>query len=173
MPTLYHFSHDATIRRFEPRPSRLEEALVWAVDAAHAWSYCVPRDCPRACFWAGPATTREDIARFFGGDSSRIDMVLEDGWLAALQSASLWRYTLPDSSFVLLDAIAGHWVSREAVEPVALVEITDLPGEIRAAGVNLRGLPSIIEVWREVIGSTLEFSGTRLSFAHDYPDEWR
>ena len=35
-PVLYHFSHDGSIRLFVPRPSRLGEDFVWAVDDLHA-----------------------------------------------------------------------------------------------------------------------------------------
>lgn len=172
MPTLYHFSHEPNIARFEPRPGRLPEPLVWAVEESHAWSYCVPRDCPRACFWAGPETSEADIERLLGGDPARIDMVLEDRWVELHRAARIWRYTFPEETFALHDATAGHWVSGKPVVPTDLVELTDLPAEIRTAGINLRSQHSIIELWREVIASTLEFSGTRLSFAHDYPDDW-
>lgn len=173
VPTLFHFSHDPSIVRFEPRPGRLDEPLVWAVEESHAWSYCVPRDCPRACFWAGPETSQADIDRFLGGISKRVDMVLEDRWVILHEAARIWRYTMPGDSFSLMDATAGHWVSHVGVSPLEVVELTDLPGEIRAAGVTLRSLPSIIDLWRQVIGSTLEFSGTRLKFAHDYPGDAR
>lgn len=171
MQRLYHFSHDPSISRFDPRPGRLPEPLVWAVEESHAWSYCVPRDCPRACFWAGPGTSEADIERFLGGDSARIDMVLEDRWVPIHEAARIWRYTLPDETFILHDATAGHWVSRQPVTPLEVREVSDLPAIIRASGINLRSLPSIMDLWWEVITSTLEFSGTRLKFAHDYPEE--
>ena len=66
---LYHFSEDPMIERFVPRvapSSALKEALVWAVDADHAYLYFFPRDCPRVAFCAGPETSDADVERFFG-----------------------------------------------------------------------------------------------------------
>ena len=172
-PVLYHFSHDGSIRLFVPRPSRLGEDFVWAVDDLHAWTYSVPRECPRASFWAQDGTSQADIDRFLDGDASRTRMVLEDRWMPEVESATLWRYILPPDTFVSHDGIAGHWVSREPVAPAALELVADLPGRIRAAGVHLRSEPSLVALWLEVIASSLEFSGTRLRNCHDCPAEWR
>ena len=59
---LYHFSEDPNIERFEPHIAKTsaiqDEAFVWAIDDWHAPMYYAPRDCPRACFWAGDRRLR-------------------------------------------------------------------------------------------------------------------
>ena len=113
-PVLYHFSHDGSIRLFVPRPSRLGEDFVWAVDDPHAWTYSVPRECPRASFWAQDGTSKADIDRFLDGETTRIEMVLEDRWMPEVESATLWRYILPPDTFVSHD---GASISRsQAIE---------------------------------------------------------
>jgi hypothetical protein len=57
---------------------------------------------------------------------------------------------------------SGHWVSREIVTPLRVEPMHDLLGALVDAGVELRITPSLVELWRHVIGSTLSFSGTRL-----------
>jgi hypothetical protein len=77
---------------------------------------------------------------------------------------------MPEATFVLNDATAGHWVSREPVEPLSVEPLDDLLGAIVAAGVELRVTPALIDLWRRVIASTLEFSGTRLRNASGYDE---
>src|SRR5687767_4768107 len=54
---LHHFSEEPDIAVFRPHIAKTssiqDEALVWAIDGWHAPMYYLPRDCPRACFWAG------------------------------------------------------------------------------------------------------------------------
>lgn len=83
----------------------------------------------------------------------------------------MYRYTMPRGSFVLSDATAGHYVSRDAVTPLCVEPIGDLFDALVAAGVEVRVTPSLATLWRRVIASTLDFSGTRLRNAHDWPWE--
>ncbi len=172
-PALFHFSDDPAIVEFIPRESRLGEPLVWAIEEAQAWMYCVPRECPRACFWAGPQTCAADVERFLGGERDRKLMYIEERWRARVAGASLWRYALPVDTFRHHDDVAGHWVSQVAVRPIGLELATDLPARIASAGVDLRMLPSLVGLWQEGIASSLVFSGTRLRNCHDAPPEWR
>jgi len=57
---------------------------------------------------------------------------------------------------------AGYFVSREAVEPLQVVELGDLLARHAGAGIELRIVPDLRALWERVIGSTLEFSGIRL-----------
>ena len=171
---LYHFSEDPGIRRFEPHrapTSIVDEELVWAIDAWHAPMYFFPRDCPRACFWLGASTSDADRERWFGGVGAAIVIAVESRWLERIRGTALYRYTMPREPFVLNDATAGHYVSRQAVTPLAVEPVGDLLGALISAGVELRVTPSLATLWRGVIASTLEYSGTRLRNAHDWP--WR
>ena len=170
---LYHFSEDPDITRFEPHvapTSIVDESLVWAIDEWHAPMYYLPRDCPRACFWPGPQTTDEDRERWFGGIEARMVIAVESRWLERIRATRLYRYALPEETFSLNDATAGHWVTREAVAPLSVEPIDDLLAAIAAAGVELRVTPTLLEMWRRVIASTLEFSGTRLRNAEGWTE---
>ncbi|MDP9238897.1 MAG: hypothetical protein M3P30_16135 [Chloroflexota bacterium] len=170
---LFHFSEEPDIARFEPRAplARPEvEPLVWAIDAWHASMYYFPRECPRACFWPGDKTTDEDRERWFGGIDARMVIAVESGWLPLIRQTMLYRYALPASGFAQNDDTAGHFVSRNAVTPLAVEPVGDLLDALVAARVELRITPSLLELWRRVIASTMEFSGTRLRNTHDWSD---
>lgn len=162
---LYHFSEDPGIRVFEPHvaPTSIQdEGLVWAIDEWHAPMYYVPRQCPRACFWPGERTTQEDCERWFGGIDARMVIAVESKWLAAIRETTLYRYTMPDVSFRINDATAGHYVSDKTVEPLSVKPVGDLLQALIDANVELRLTPRLVDLWKRVIESTLEFSGTRL-----------
>lgn len=168
---LYHFSEDPDIRVFEPHPSPIAhgEALVWAIDEWHAPMYYFPRDCPRACFWPGPNTTDDDRERWFGGIEAKMVIAVESAWLDRIRSTRLYRYTLPEDGFELHDATAGHWVSCSAVTPLGCEPVGDLLAALSEANVELRITPTLTDLWSRVLASTLEFSGTRLRNAQDWP----
>lgn len=171
MPALYHFSEDPSIRVFEPhraKTSSLDDTLVWAIDDWHAPMYYVPRDCPRACFWPGPETTAADRGRWFDGVEARMVIAIEAGWLERVRSVALYRYTMPEEAFELMDASAGHWVSRRTVTPLVVEPMGDLLAALTGAEIELRITPALIRLWRLVIGSTLEYSGTRMRNAAGY-----
>ena len=162
---LYHFSEDGEIRVFHPHVAATSvqtEPFVWAIDEWHAPMYYFPHQCPRACYWPGPQTVDEDRERWFGGIETRMVIAVESVWLERIRRAQLFRYTFADSSFRLNDVTAGHWVSREAIEPLSVEPVGDLLTALIHSNVELRVTPSLIELWRRVIQSTLQFSGTRL-----------
>jgi Family of unknown function (DUF6886) len=103
--------------------------------------YFFPRDCPRACFWPGKTTSAQDRELWFGHVAARMVVAIESSSLDRLRSTTLYRYVLPEQGFVLRDEMAGHWVSREAVEPVKVEPLTDLLGALSAADVELRVTP--------------------------------
>lgn len=171
MPALYHFSEDPAIGAFTPHrapTSNRDEEFVWAIDEWHAPMYLFPRDCPRACFWPGPKTSPADRARWFDTVEARMVIAVESGWLERIRTTSLYRYTMPDESFELLDPTAGHWVAQEAMTPLYMEPAGDLLAALTASDVELRFTPSLIPLWRSVIRSTLAFSGTRLRNAKDF-----
>lgn len=170
---LYHFSEDPDIRVFEPHvapTSAQDEALVWAIDQWHAPMYYFPRQCPRACFWPGGRTTPEDRERWFGGIEARMVIAVESKWLPAIRETTLYRYSMPDASFRLNDATAGHYVSDTTVEPLSVEPVGDLFQALVKANVELRITPHLVDLWKRVIESTLEFSGTRLRNADGWAE---
>lgn len=174
---LYHFSEDASITLFEPHVAKTsairDEAFVWAIDEWHAPMYYVPRDCPRACFWAGENTTAEDRERWLHGLEPRFVMVIESGWLERMRSTTLYRYEMPPEMFSSMGHEGGHFTSREAVQPLSVEPVGDPLAAIAEADVELRITPRLGPMWRRVWQeSTLLFSGTRLRNALGYPEEF-
>jgi hypothetical protein len=171
---LYHFSEEPDIARFEPRPPPSAQDVpdcVWAIDDAAAVMYYFPRDCPRACFWPSARTSDADRDRWFGGVDARMIIAVEAAWLDRIRATTLYRYEMPASTFrPARDDASGHHVSEQPVTPLRVKAMPDLLGAIAAEGVELRVTPSLIELWKRVIASTLEFSGTRLRNAQGYRD---
>lgn len=170
---LFHFSEDLSIRVFSPhraKSSALDDEYVWAIAETSAHRYYFPRDCPRACFWPTDETSDADRERWFGAVAAREIVAVESAWLDRIRSTTLYRYEMPPATFGEIDAIAGHWVSREAVEPLSVEPMGDLLGALVNAGVELRITPSLIRLWEQVVRSTLGFSGTRLRNAQGWED---
>jgi hypothetical protein len=179
---LYHFSEDPSIRFFEPHvapSSAIKEPLVWAIDDWHAPMYYFPRYCPRACFWPGDQTTDVDRERLFAVTAARMVIAIESRWLERIRATSLYRYVMPQATFrrLTFDAhtpdSSGHWVSREGVAPIGFESIDDLLGALAAEDIELRVMPSLVELWKTVVQSSLQFSGTRLRNAQGWSEvDW-
>jgi hypothetical protein len=162
---LWHVSDDGGIPRFEPRASPEHdspEALVWAIDDEHVSAYWFPRECPRGTFWAVDSTVDADVERLLTGDRSRRVHAIQSDWLEPFRAARVFAYELPAETFERYDRPAGYWVSREPVAPLAVTPLGDLLARHAAAGIELRIVPDLRELWRRVIASTLQFSGIRL-----------
>jgi len=162
---VWHMSEDDSIRRFEPRAKpghHSRESLVWAIDSEHAPAYWFPRECPRGTFWASTTTDDDDVERFLTGERSQRVQAVQSDWLDALRSARVFAYRLPTATFKPYDHAAGYWVSPEPVEPIEVVELGDLLARHAEAGIELRIVPNLGALWKQVIASTLEFSGIRL-----------
>jgi len=157
---LWHFSEDPSLGVFHPRGS--DTPLVWAVDTRHAPMFWFPRDCPRGCIWAGPATSAEDAERFFGQSAAHRIHVIEAAWLEPMRACRLLAYRLPIEPFRPHDVVGGYWITGEVVEAIERVEVGDLLARHAAAGIELRITPTIRPFWQRVVESTVEFSGSRL-----------
>ena len=172
-----HFSEDPSIAVFRPHVAKTsaiqDEAFVWAIDDWHSPMYYVPRDCPRACFWAGSKTTPEDREQWLNHLAPRFVMVVESVWLERIRSVQIYRYTMPETSFSAAAHGGGHYVSRETVKPLRVEPVGDLLAAIVNAGVELRITPRLGPLWKAIrSGSTLDYSGTRLRNAAGYPAEF-
>jgi hypothetical protein len=173
---LHHYSEDPHITLFRPhvaRTSQVPQALVWAIDRWHGPMYYLPRDCPRACFWAGERTTAVDRERWLHGLEPRFVMAVEAGWMDRIRNTVLYRYEMPPASFTPRVDDSGHHVSRETVAPLGVEPVGDLLGAIIGEGVELRVVDRLGPMWRRVHSqSTLHYSGTRLRNALGYPAEF-
>lgn len=166
---LWHVSGESGIEGFEPRlgGSYLPaQAFVWAIDTRHLPLYWFPRECPRATFWAGAATTSTDI-RLLGG-SGRVHAI-EDGWIEQMRVAEVVAYRLPEEAFERHPEVGGYWLSRVRVEPLEMQRLDDLVRLHASASIELRVVPNLWPLWDEVTRSTLEFSGIRLRNAQPAP----
>ena len=171
-PHLFHFSEDPAIACFEPRPVRvpaergpgrgwLNGPLVWAIDDWHQPMYFFPRDCPRILLWRKPATTEQDLARWWrGGAERRMLAHIEEAWLERMNTTPVYRYFFEAGPFEDIGEV-GMWVSRMAVEPIAVEPVGDLLSSLQAANVELRVMPDLLPL-RGVWDSTLHASGIRL-----------
>jgi hypothetical protein len=169
---LFHFSDAGGIEVFTPRAVKvaapqtegrefLNGPLVWAVDDWHAPMYLFPRDCPRVFAWPTDATTPPDRQAFTAITSCRMVAHIEKRWFDRLSRAKLYRYTLPPDGFEPLDDTDGLWVSREAVTPMAVDRITDIPRALEKAGVELRILPSL-QTLQPLRSTSLHVSAIRM-----------
>jgi hypothetical protein len=165
---LFHFSDEGGIARFELRTvvaervagrAWLDGPLVWAIEEAREALYLFPRACPRIVIWATPSTTAADRQAWLGcGD--QVTFVEADRARRHARGA-VFRYLLPQETFEDIGD-AGMWVSRQAVNPLAVERLTDLPGQLAARGVELRvveSLAPLAELWR----TSLHASGARLA----------
>ena len=159
--SFFHLSDEGNIDRFDPRPSAHTAApVVWAIAPERIANYLTPRECPRVCFRAGPATSPEDAGRFLGADTAVV--AIEEGWLERLRRGRLFRYAMPRDGFVLQDEGAGYWVAHAPVTPLGVERVDDLAAAIEGEGVALRVLPSLWDLHEAVKHSSLVFSMIRM-----------
>jgi hypothetical protein len=95
-----------------------------------------------------------------GDTTARAVACIETTWLGRLRATVLYRYELPPATFIDLND-AGMWVSPEAVRPLDVAMLTDLPGALAAVNVELRAIDDLSTL-RPVWDSTLLANGIRL-----------
>jgi hypothetical protein len=172
---LYHFSDEAEIGSFIPRPVRvpwqraagmdwLNGPLVWAIEEAFDFLYYFPRDCPRILIWATEKTSAVERAKWLG--AHRAAAYVERRWLSVLSDATIYRYAMPTGSFEALDD-AGMWISRTRVEPLGRTTMTDLPASFEPRGVDLRVVESLVPL-KHLWNTSLHTSGIRLRNAQGW-----
>ena len=157
---LFHVSEEPDIREFLPRfPQRKDLdpkiGLVWAVDEFHLPNFLTPRNCPRVAYHVGEKTTKADQSA--------------SKWVPAMLSASLYLYEFPTEGFVLQDAAAGYYISKNKQVPIAKYEITDLFAQLMARNVEIRIADHLWDIADRVKESTLDWSLCRMAFAKPRP----
>ncbi|NJO35832.1 MAG: hypothetical protein HC869_24865 [Rhodospirillales bacterium] len=175
--SLYHFSENGQIARFEPRPAVvpsqrrpgmewLNGPLVWAIDAAHSPLYFFPRDCPRIVMWKLPRSSEKDIATYWHDSSMHMVAFFEEGWLDRINKTRLFRYELPTQSFLDLND-AGMHVSECGVTPLKVDVLDRLLASFEDAGVEIRPLPELSPL-KAAWSTSLHVSGVRLRNAKNW-----
>lgn len=144
--------------------------MVWAIDWDRLHNYLLPRDCPRVTFFASHDSDPKDVDKLMGGSSAKYVVAVETGWLREIQKQCLYQYEFNSEGFTLVDEVAGYWISRKPVVPVAETKIDDVLSALLQHDVELRIVPSLWELREAVINSTLGFSIIRMNKAQPPPE---
>jgi hypothetical protein len=172
---LYHISNKPGIKRFDPRPApsksaKQEGLMVWAIDYDHLHNYLLPRDCPRVTFFAKDHSDPKDVERLMAGTSAKHVIAIETRWLSKIQKQCLYQYEFDSKDFTLVDEIAGYWISRKPVIPIAETKIDNILSALLEHDVELRIMPSLWKLREAVINSTLAYSIIRMNKAQSPPE---
>jgi hypothetical protein len=172
---LYHISDKPGIKRFEPRPApsksvKQKGLTVWAIDYEHLHNYLLPRDCPRVTFFASPNSDPKDVDKLMGESSAKYVVAVETRWLSQIQKQCLYQYEFNSEGFSLVDEIAGYWISRKPVIPIAETKIDNILAALTEHDIELRIMPSLWKLREAVINSTLGYSVIRMHKAQPPPE---
>jgi hypothetical protein len=164
---LFHISEQPGIVLFEPRPSpsyfpSIDGDVVFAVSERMLHNYLLPRDCPRVAWYINDNTTNEDKKRFMGSTNTAFVMAVESGWYSKIKETVLYCYEFPVDNFTLLDDCAGYYINYKPVESIAVTRIADCMAELLQHHIELRFVPSLINLAEEVKTSSLNFSLIRM-----------
>jgi hypothetical protein len=172
---LYHISDKPGIKRFDPRPAlhksaKQEGLMVWAIDWDHLHNYLLPRDCPRVTFFASPSSDPDDVDKLMGGSSAKYVVAVETRWLLEIPKQCLYQYEFDSEGFTLVDEVAGYYVSRKPVIPVAETKIGNILAALLEHDVELRIMPFLWKLREAVTNSTLGYSIIRMNKAQPPPE---
>ena len=164
---LFHISEEPGISIFEPRPSpshfdNINGNVVFAISDRLLHNYLLPRDCPRVTFYATEQTTDADKHKFFGNSAAGHTVIVESGWHQRIKETVLYNYEFPQDNFMLIDEIAGYYVSYKPVIPLSVTPVNDIMGELLSRNIELRFTPSLIKLADAVSKSSLNFSIIRM-----------
>jgi len=172
---LYHISDKPGIKRFDPQPALHPSAkqkglMVWAVDHDHLHNYLLPRDCPRVTFFASEKSNPKDVERLMGWTSAKHVVAIEARWLPKIQKQCLYQYEFDPKDFTLVDQVAGYWISRKPVIPIAETKIDNILAALLEHDVELRIMPFLWKLREAMINSTLGYSIIRMNKAQPPPE---
>ncbi len=164
---LFHISEEPDIKIFHPRPSpqlyaSIKSDVVFAISDNLLHNYLLPRNCPRVTYYKAANTSEEDLNTFFGESTKDYIINVEEAWKERIQKATLYKYEFEPDNFTLLDETAGYYVSTKSEAPINVTEITDVIAEIGKRYAELRFLPQIKSLAKEVAVSGLKFSIIRI-----------
>ncbi len=92
--------------------------------------------------WPRNDDERSAFAEMFHTSAARVHAI-ELGWLERTRTARLFRYSFDPGPFSPWAEASGQWISRVAVVPVDVEPVGDLVDAHVAAGIELRGVPSL------------------------------
>ncbi len=144
--------------------------MVWAIDYAHLHNYLLPSDAPRVTFYANKNSKRRDIEKLMAGASAKHIIAIETRWLSKIQKQCLYQYEFDSKYFTLVDKMAGYWISRKPVIPIAEKKIDNILSALLEHDVELRIMPSLWKLREAVINSTLAYSIIRMNKAQPPPE---
>ncbi|WAC18039.1 hypothetical protein OVA24_12400 [Luteolibacter sp. SL250] len=124
-----------------------ESPVVWAVDEKHLANYLFPRDCPRVSFLS---------------EKGHRIIHVENSWKERIRQSAIWVYEMPGENFESADAIAGYFVSREAVIPLDCRQIDDPTAALEETGSELHVVSSLWPIFDQVVSTQVEFSCIRM-----------
>jgi hypothetical protein len=164
---LFHVSEEPKIKIFYPRfsPGHLEviqSEVVFALSGKMLHNYLLPRDCPRVCFYSAPNTQPSDIEKWMAPGNADFVIAVENKWFQAIQRTTLFIYEMPGQNFTLLDECAGYYISTLPVEPLSVRPIYNILEELLKRNIELRFVPSLQNLAKEVSSSSLNFSLIRM-----------
>ena len=167
---LFHISDNPRIQVFEPRiasfhPGVITEKVVFAINNKLLHNYLLPRNCPRVTFYASPQTSEGDKRKFLRTSTAEHVVCVESGWLLAIQRGTLFCYEFSPRTFSLIDECAGYYISHSPVEPISVRPIYNIMEELLKRNVELRFMPSIIEIGELIKKTTMNFSLIRMHHA--------
>jgi len=158
---LFHFSEDGTITLFRPRGSRVgkdKQPSVWAIDDVHAPSYWFPRECPRACCWAGEASPPDARCHLLELGGSRRLHAVEAAWLGRIRDCRLFAYEFDPKPFNSELPDAGYWTATQEIVPLSVTTMDDLLGRHIEAEIELRVVKNLWPLIDAITASGLDFS---------------
>ncbi|MDD3731571.1 MAG: hypothetical protein PHU88_04260 [candidate division Zixibacteria bacterium] len=82
----------------------------------------------------------------------------------------MYRYEFNPAGFTLVDEVAGYWISRQPVIPLAMIKINNILSALLEHDIELRIMSSLWKLREEVIKSTLGFSIIRMNKAQLPPE---
>jgi hypothetical protein len=100
-----------------------------------------------------------------GGTSAKSVVAIESIWLPEVQKQCLYQYEFSPEDFTPVDEVAGYWISRQPVIPIAETRIDNILTALLEHDVELRIMPSLWKLREEVINSTLGYSIIRMNRA--------
>lgn len=164
---LYHVSEEPGIEIFETRPApqvydQITGFVVFAVSDIMLHNYLLPRDCPRVCYYAKTNSSQEDIDKYIGNTDKKYIINVDERWIDRINNSKMYLYEMPYESFELLDEGAGYYVSYKTIKPINMFTIVNLKEELEKRNAELRALPSLKLLSKEISFSTLQFSIIRM-----------
>src|SRR5689334_3951670 len=112
-----------------------QEPFVWGIDREHSPSYWFPRECPRACCWAGRKPILDAGYALMGKSGVKRIHAIEEGWLDRMRDCRLYAYEFDSAVFEPRIAEACYWVTRAEVSPLSIHPLGDLISQHAESGI--------------------------------------